>query len=167
MSINTEGPGSEIPTDVRKFLLQTYSDKIAYYWKSSTSNKRAYKITRILTLVLGALVTMMSSLTSVKFTDGNAWLGATFAVCTPLFAATLAVVGGISQSFQWGATWSDMVIVAERLEKERNRLTVLPLDQIDAVKELALLDDLVISETDSFFQRLFGSSGSAKSSPAQ
>jgi len=75
----------------------------------------------------------------------------------------MAIVGGVSQSFQWEAAWSDMVITASRMEKERDRIAVTPSEQIDAVNELALLDDLVLNETQGFFQRLFGSGGPSKS----
>jgi len=64
-------------------------------------------------------------------------------------------VGGFSQNFQWGAAWSDMRIAAERLETERDRISVTPPDQIDAVRELALLDAMVLDETRGFF-RLVG-----------
>lgn len=65
----------------------------------------------------------------------------------------------MSQAFQWGAAWSDAVITATRLEKERDRITVVPLSQLDPVKEMALLDDLILAETQGFFQRPIGSGG--------
>jgi hypothetical protein len=114
-------------------------------------------------IVLGALVTLVSSLTATNSIAGN-W-GIVFAVATPLLAASLAIVGGVSQAFQWGAAWADMVISATRLEKERDRIAVTPSDQIDPIKEMALLDDIVLSETQGFFQRLLGSGGPAKSEP--
>ncbi len=58
-----------------------------------------------------------------------------------------------------GAAWSDMVITATRLEKERDRIAVTPPAQFDPVKKMALVDDLVLAETQGFFQRLFGSGG--------
>jgi len=84
-------------------------------------------------------------------------------VITPLLAALLAMSGGLSQAFQWGAAWSDMVITATRLEGERDRVAVTPVAQLDLVKEIALLDNLVLTETQGFFQRIFGSGGPAKS----
>jgi hypothetical protein len=77
----------------------------------------------------------------------------------------LAIVGGFSQNFQWGAAWSDMLIAAERLETERNRIAATLPGQIDAVKETALLDEMVMDETKAFFQRLFGSAGAGKPPP--
>jgi hypothetical protein len=147
--------------DARKRVLDRYQERIAYYWKASRDNQRAYKTTRYLTVVLGAVVTLLSSLSSAYFVRGT-WLETGFAVLTPLFAASLVIVGGFSQNFQWGATWSDTVITAERLEAERDRISVTPPGQIDAVKEMALLDQMVLDETKGFFQRLFGSAGSGK-----
>ena len=106
-------------------------------------------------------MTLVSSLSSAKFITGP--FSVAFAVVTPLLAASMAIVGGVSQAFQWGAAWSDMVITAARLEKERDRITVTPIGQLDPIKEMALLDDTVLAETQGFFQRLFGSGGPLKS----
>jgi hypothetical protein len=146
--------------DIQKRLIDRYDERIAYYWKASRYNKRWYKTTRLLIIVLGALVTLISSLSSAKFVTGAVAVG--FAVLTPVFAALLAMVAGLSQAFQWGAAWSDMVITATRLEKERDRVAVTAPAQLAAVKEMAVLDDLVLSETEGFFQRLFGSAATAK-----
>ena len=135
-------------------LLDRYQERIQYYSKASQNNKRAYKTARYLTVVLGALVTLLASLSSAYFVRGT-WLETGFAILTPLLAAGLAIVGGFSQNFQWGAAWSDMRIAAERLETERDRISVTPPDQIDAVRELALLDAMVLDETRGFF-RLVG-----------
>jgi len=148
--------------DAKTFVLQRYEERIAYYWKASQYNKRSYKLTRYLLILFGALVTLVASLSSADFIKSSRALAVGFAVLTPLLAASMAVIGGVSQSFQWGAAWSEMVITASRIEKERDRIAVTPPDQIDAVKELSLLDDLVLTETQGFFQRLFGSSGPTK-----
>ena len=148
--------------DFKKIVLDRYDERIAYYWKASQYNKRSYKLTRFLMIVLGALVTLVASLSSADFIKSNGFLSVAFAVLTPLLAASMAIVGGVSQSFQWGAAWSDMVITASRMEKQRDRIAVTVPEQVDPVKELELLDDLVIGETQGFFQRLFGSGGPAK-----
>lgn len=44
-----------------------YKEAIAYYWKASQTNKQTYKTTRVLTVVLGALVTLIASLSSSEF----------------------------------------------------------------------------------------------------
>ncbi len=148
--------------DARDFILKRYQERINYYWGASKYNKRSYKLTRYLTVILGALVTLISSMSSADFVKGVKWVAVSFAVLTPLFAALMAIVGGFSQAFQWGAAWSDMVITATRLEKERDRIAVTPPAQLDPVKEMALLDDAVLTETQGFFQRLFGTGGPAK-----
>ena len=125
--------------------------------------KRSYKTTRYLLIFLGALVTLVSSLSAAKFIQGP--FAVAFAVVTPLLAASMAIVGGVSQAFQWGAAWSDMAITATRRERERDRIAVTPVCQLDSVKEMALLDDTVLAETLGFFQRLFGSCGPAQWEP--
>ena len=136
-------------------LLDRYQERIQYYSKASQNNKRAYKTARYLTVVLGALVTLLASLSSAYFVRGT-WIETGFNVLTPFLAAGLAVVGGFSQNFQWGAAWSDMRIAAQRLEAERDRISATPPDRIDTVRELALLDAMVLYETRGFFQRLVG-----------
>jgi hypothetical protein len=153
-------PGDD---QARSQVLALYDKKIAYYWNASQYNKRSYKWTRYLLIVLGALVTLVSSLSSADFIKGT--LLVIFKVGTPLLAATMAIVGGVSQAFQWGAAWSDQVITATRLERERDRIAVTPINQLDPVKEMALLDDTILAETQGFFQRLFGSGGPVKSDP--
>jgi Protein of unknown function (DUF4231) len=142
-------------------VLERYDKRIEYYWKASKYNKRSYKSTRYLLIILGALVTLLSSLRSADFVKGP--LSVWFAIATPLLAASMAIVGGISQAFQWGAAWSDQVITATRLEKQRDRIAVTPASQLDPVKEMQVLDDMVLAETQGFFQRLFGSGGPLKS----
>lgn len=146
--------------EAQRLVLERCNDRIAYYWKASQYNKRSYKGTRYLLIALGAIVTLVSSLSSSNFIKGP--LIVVFGVLTPVLAATMAIVSGVSQAFQWGAAWSDMVITATRLERERDRIAVTPPDQFDPVKEMALLDGLVLAETQVFFQRLFGSGGQTK-----
>ena len=38
---------------------------------------------------------------------------AVFDLGTPVLAATLAIIGGFSHSFQWGSTWQNMVLTAQ------------------------------------------------------
>jgi len=152
--------------DPRQYVLDRYDDRIQYYWSASRYNKRSYKMTRYLTILLGALVTLISSVSSASFFPRGSVLSITFSILTPVLAATLAIIGGITQAFQWGAAWSDQAITATRLEKERDRVAVTPPGQVDALRELELLDDMVLSETQGFFQRLFGTGGPAgKSEP--
>jgi hypothetical protein len=86
--------------DYKKAVLDRYDERIAYYWKASQSNKDSYKRTRYLMIVLGALVTLVASLS----------LGGVqaFAVLTPVLAASMAIIGGcsgLSNGAQHGRTW--------------------------------------------------------------
>lgn len=138
-----------------KFVEERYDAAITYYWKASRNNKRAYKLTRVLTIVLGAIVTLVASLSSAKFVTGDAIWERVFSLGTPILAAILAIVGGFSQTFQWGAAWQDMVMTAERLEKERDRFKVTKPENRDLAKEVAILNDLVLTESQGFFSRIF------------
>src|SRR5581483_4602160 len=103
--------------------------------------------------------TLVASLSSSSFVGKLPVISLLFAIATPVLAALLAVVAGVSQAFQWGAAWSDGVITATRLEKERDRIAVTPLNEFDPLKEIALLDETLLAETQGFFQRLLGSGG--------
>jgi hypothetical protein len=167
----THAAAAPSPADFQRIILELYEKRIAYYWRASSANKRSYKLTRFMTIVLGALVTLVSSISvaggSASGGEAGGWVKTLMAVLTPILAATLAITGGVSQAFQWGAAWSDMVITATRLERERNRVRVTPPEKLDPIKEMALLDNIVLDETQGFFQRLFGSGGPAKSGNAQ
>lgn len=138
------------------YILQRYNTAIEYYWKASRHNKRAYKLTRSLTVILGAIVTVVTSLSSAEFIASNQLWDTAFAIAAPVLAAMLAIVGGFSQSFQWGAAWRDMVINAQRLERERDRFQVTPPQERDPAGEVAILNGYVMEETQSFFQRIVG-----------
>lgn len=146
-------PGTE---ESKTYLIKRYDDQIGYYWRASRRNKRAYKASRVLTVVLGAVVTLSASMSSASFIEGTGWK-VVFAVMTPLLAALLAIAGGFSQSFQYGAAWSDMVMTAEQLAAERDRLTVTPAADIDAAAELGILNNLIVAESRNFFDRILGS----------
>lgn len=139
------------------YVLKKYNDQIDYYWKVSSINKHAYKRFRAWTIILGALVTLIASLSAAEFIQDVEWLRITFAVATPMVAATLAIMSGLGQNFHWGATWRDMVLNATRLEKERDRFLATPPENLDLSKELDLLNSIVIEETENFFQRVLES----------
>jgi hypothetical protein len=159
MTTATSTPTQQ-PTDNRAVVLKRYDESLGYYWRNSRYNWRSYKATRYLAIILGAAVTLISSLSAAKMFEGNVNL--VFAVLTPILAACMSIITGISQAFRWGGTWSDGVITATRLQKERDRISVIPPDQLDAVKELTVLDELVLAETQGFFQRLFGTGGPSR-----
>lgn len=140
------------------YVLQRYHDAIAYYWRTSRQNKRAYKTTRSLVVVLGALVTLTASLSSSGFVSSNPFWDTTLAIAAPAMAAILTIVGGFSQSFHWGAAWRDMVLNAEQLERERDCILVTKTEDRDQARELALLNEMIIEESETFFQRILGGS---------
>ena len=143
----------ESPDD---YVLRKYSSDIEFYWRASRHNKKSYKLTRSLVVILGAIVTLVASLSSATFITSNPFWDTAFAIAAPVLAAILTIAGGFSQSFQWGAAWRDMVLNAERLERERDRILVTKPEERDPAKELAILNDLVIEETQTFFQRILG-----------
>jgi hypothetical protein len=149
---DTERHNLEKPRpDKQEYVLRRYEKAIDYYWRVSKANKRWYKRTRYLTVVLGALVTLLASLSSSDLmTEG--W-STSVGLITPIGAAVLTIVGGLSQTFQWGAAWQEMVLTAERLERERDRIIVT---DSDAVQDLDVLNRLVIEESRGFFTRILG-----------
>jgi len=148
MSFNAES--------VNKFVEERYQSAIDYYWKASRHNKRAYKTTRSLVLILGAVVTLVTSLSSAEFINSSILWDRCFTIGGPALAAILTIVGGFSQTFQWGAAWNDMVMTAQRLEKERDRFLVTKPEERDLTKEVNILNDFVLDETEGFFQRILG-----------
>jgi hypothetical protein len=140
----------------RDVVLERYRAAIQYYWNASRGDKRWYKATRYLAIILGALVTLISALSSASFVAETPWVKMTFGLGTPILAAVLTIVGGFAQNFQWGANWREMVITAERLEKERDRFTVTPEAQLDLTAEVERLNALVLAETEGFFSRILG-----------
>lgn len=139
------------------YILERYKNAIDYYWKASRNNKRAYKLTRSLTVILGELVTLIASLSSANFINSIRLLDTLFAIAAPVLAAVLTIVAGFAQTFHWGAARKDMVLNAQRLEKERDQFNVAKPEERDFAKELEVLNDLVITETQNFFQRILGS----------
>ena len=138
-------------------LIKKYEDQINYYWKASSSNKKSYKLYRALTIILGALVTLVSSISSAEFITSSEFLRTSFAIVTPLVAVLLTIINGFAQSFHWGATWRDMVFSAQQLQKELDRVKATPPEERDLQKELEILNDLVIEETRGFFRRVLES----------
>ena len=152
---------SEIPKLIKvideDYVLNQYKSKIDYYWGASSSNKKAFKRYRTWTIILGSLVTLISSISAAEFLQDPAWIKNSFAVATPIIAATLTVISGLGQNFHWGSTWRDMVINATRLEKERDRFLATKKEKRDLEKELDILNSIVLEETRNFFQRVLDS----------
>jgi hypothetical protein len=144
-------------SEIRQYVLKRYEDSINYYWKNGGINKRIYRRNRVLIVVLGALVTLLSSLISASFIDANPILKIIFAIVTPACAALLTIISGLSQSFQSGAAWRDMVLNAERLEKERDRFLATPDEAKNYRRELNVLNNTILNESTAFFKRILDS----------
>ena len=139
------------------YVLGRYERAINYYWNAGKSNKRSYKLTRSITISLGALVTLISSLASANFIEENVLCSTLFAILTPILAAILTIVGGLANSFHWGATWRDMILNASNLERERDIFLATKPEERDIKVELVKMNDSVIKETDRFFKRVLDS----------
>ena len=153
---STEKPGKTTGKieDMDGYVHEAYDNQIKWYWRTSKYNKDSYKSYRYLTIILGALVTLIASLSSSEIIGLSVFWSRAFAIATPILAAALTIINSLSQNFQWGATWRDMVINATRLEKEKNRFLATPLTKRNHRKELILINDIVLEETQAFFRRI-------------
>ena len=139
-----------------KFIRGKYEDAINYYWEASRSNKAWYKTTRSLTIIFGALVTLIASLASSEIINEFELTKVLFSIGTPVLAASLTIIAGFSQSFQYGSAWQNMVLTAQKLQKEYDNYLVTPPNERDYLKESDKLNSFVISETEGFFERILG-----------
>jgi len=145
------------PKNMDEYVLGRYKRQIDYYWKAGGINKRTYKTSRSLVIILGAAVTLLSSISSAVFIEDRLWLKTLFAIATPVSAAVLTIINGFIQSFQSGAAWRDMVLNAERLEKERDRFLATAEKDRNHKKDLDILDSIVLNESSAFFKRIMDS----------
>jgi hypothetical protein len=159
--VSAEPPAVDEPQALDKYVNDRYDKTIKWYWQASYSNKRNYKATRSLTVILGALVTLMASLASAEFASAVPFWNLVFKLGTPVLAATLTIISGFSQNFQWGATWKDMVMTAQQLQKERDQFEVTKLEKRDLAKEITFLNNLVLEESKGFFDRMLGTAAVA------
>ena len=137
-------------------IQKRYNDAIRYYWSASKSNKRWYKVTRSLTVIVGALVTLIASLASSKILEQSPVAKTVFALGTPVLAALLTIIAGFSQSFQWGSAWQNMVLTAQYLQKEYDKYFVTPENERKYSEEADKVNNFVITETENFFERMLG-----------
>ena len=61
------GVGQLLEVVDEQYILKKYKDQIDYYWKASRSNKNGYRRVRFWTVVLGSLVTLVSSISAAEF----------------------------------------------------------------------------------------------------
>lgn len=139
------------------YVHEAYENAIRYYRLARRSTKRSYKTYRFLSIFLGALLTLISSLAATQFVYNNEVWRPIFAVATPIIAATLSVITGLSQSFQWGSSWRDMSVHAQKITAERDRFLATEPEQRDHAAELQVLNGLLLAETESFFHRILDS----------
>lgn len=142
--------------EMDKYIQGRYDNLISYYWSASKKNKRWYKITRSLTVIFGALVTLIASLTSSELIVKIPLAESFFTLGTPILAALLTIIAGFSQSFQWGSTWQNMILTAQQLQKEYDLYLVTPSNERDYTKEVEKVNQFVIKETEGFFERMLG-----------
>ncbi len=142
--------------DLDKYIQERYMSAINYYWSASRTNKRWYKITRSLTVVFGALVTLVASLSSSEIIKTLGVDVRFFSLGTPFLAASLTIIAGFSQSFQWGSTWQNMILTAQHLQKEYDKYLVTSLAERNYMEESEKLNRYVIAETQGFFERMLG-----------
>jgi nanoRNase/pAp phosphatase (c-di-AMP/oligoRNAs hydrolase) len=150
-----------------QLIQQRYQKAIGYYWTASKFNKRWYKLTRSLTVIFGALVTLIASLTSSEIITGHAVIENLFALGTPVLAALLTIIAGFSQSFQWGSTWQNMVITAQELQMEYDKYLVTAEAERNYLEEAEKLNTYVITESQSFFEKMLGSAMPTKKAENQ
>lgn len=142
--------------DIEAYVKRRYDDAISYYWRAAATNKRTYKVNRSLVIILGAGVTLLSSMLSASFLQ-DTWWSTAISIATPLSAAALTMINGFIQSFQSGGAWRDMVLSAERLEKERDRFLATPVGDKNYKRELSVLNSIVVNESTAFFKRILDS----------
>lgn len=151
--------------DRDRYVQDRYRDVIDYYWTASSSNKNWYKSTRSLTVILGALVTLIASLASSEMIGQSPVAEPVFAFGTPILAALLTIISGFSQNFQWGSAWQNMVLTAQYLQKEFDKYLVTPEDERNFSEETEKLNAFVINETEGFFERMLGGAKPRSSKP--
>ena len=143
--------------DKDAYVHAAYESAIGYYRNASRSNKFNYKSYRFLTIILGSLVTLISSLAATAYVGSIPWLDTTLDFAVPIIAALLTIITGLSQSFQWGSAWRNMMVNKQRLEGERDRFLATDPEKRNYRKELSILNSIVLDETQSFFQRVLDS----------
>jgi len=148
--------GSIPDNEIEAYVKRRYDNAIGYYWRAAATNKRTYRLNRSLVIILGAGVTLLSSLLSASFLQ-DTWWSTAISIATPLSAAALTMINGFIQSFQSGAAWRDMVLSAERLEKERDRFLATPTGDKNYKRELSILNSIVVNESTAFFKRILDS----------
>lgn len=156
-------PSGHHTDEINQYVKDRYESALKYYRSSGAYNRRAYKSFRILTVVLGSLVTLVAAMAqSDIFPESSIW-SSILPVATPILAAIMTILAGLAQSFQWGSGWQNMTLAGQRMQQEYDRYLATPPELRDHSSELDLLNSFMVSESESFFERLLGGSQQATS----
>lgn len=153
--------------DSNGYTIKRYEKAIQYYWRAARRNKLAYQWFRYLTIVFSAVVSLAATLSSTDaFGADGGWVIA-LKITTPVIATLLTILTGFAQTFQWGASWRESVMTASRLERELDRIRTTPLAERDMRSDLKILNRLILTETDGFFDRLLGRTSADNMKPKE
>jgi hypothetical protein len=128
-----------------EYVSKSYDERAEYYLHEMEQHKKRHDSARTWIIILGAIVTLISSLTTAEFITNTQYLSAIFTIATPILAAAWTILSGLSQSFQWGETWGDMSIYAPLIQKERDRFLTTPPQMRNNQKELEILNELLLN----------------------
>lgn len=85
-------PDPREPEVARSAVWAAYKDQFATYSDGAKNNRIAYQVSRVITLVTAAAVTVAAGLSAIP------WI-------TASLGALIVVVEGLAQSFQWHVSW--------------------------------------------------------------
>ena len=77
--------------DRNEYVLEQFRSRIDYYWLASGKNKKGYTYSRYLTIILGSVVTLITSLSASKVIEG--WgMEDILLILAPVLAAMLTTI---------------------------------------------------------------------------
>jgi hypothetical protein len=144
--------GSEFEDD---YVVLRFKEKIDWYWKNAKYNKFWYKFLRGFIIIVGTLVTLVTTLLAAGNDEYVIFIPRNYLIFSaPILAALLTLLNTFSQNYRYGAAWKDMILNAEKLEKELDKY-LLDSDRNSRKNNyLEQLHKYVIEETESFFERV-------------
>jgi hypothetical protein len=139
------------------YILETYETKIRYYWKEAGFNRKKSRFSNSAIIILGILLTIITTITALDMVPANYWINTVIKIATPILAATITLLVGFLRKFQWGAKWRDMVAIAIRIEKERDRFLATPPVKRNYDEELSIIKNIAQSAFLFAFEDALGS----------
>ena len=136
-----------------EYIIKKYDSNILYYWSSARSNKNLFKSTRRWPITLGALISLLTTLSLASFIEEVEYIRIFFAVVIVMLATMQSYFNEVSRNQNWGESWQKMTIAALKLEKEKDRLLSSEPSSINIQAELMILHNLLINETETFFKK--------------